>query len=130
MEVAGGMFRLNPSDLRRQLKRLGLKNVDIETPEASEVVIRLADGREIVAEAPEVMIVKLPQGAAMIQVVAQNLEERNVESAQALTVSEEDVRLVAEQAGVSLEEARNALIEAGGDIAAAIILLEERKKAS
>jgi len=39
-------------------------------------------------------------------------------------VSEEDVRLVAEQAGVSLEEARRALEEAGGDIAEAILRLQ------
>ncbi len=126
------MFRLNPSELKRQLRRLGIKNVDIETPDTVEVIIRLEDGRELVAEAPEVMIVRLPQGAAMIQVVTQSLEEREPSTAgeAGATVSEEDARLVAEQTGVSLEEARRALEETGGDIAAAILLIEERRQAS
>jgi len=42
-------------------------------------------------------------------------------------VTEEDVKLVAEQAGVSLEEAQRALEETGGDLAQAIILLQARK---
>jgi len=36
------------------------------------------------------------------------------------------VRFVAEKAGVSLEEARRALEESGGDIAAAILRLTEK----
>jgi len=37
---------------------------------------------------------------------------------------EEDVRLVADQTGKSLEEARKALEESGGDLAKAILLLQ------
>jgi nascent polypeptide-associated complex subunit alpha len=39
-------------------------------------------------------------------------------------VSEEDARLVADQTGKSLEEAKNALIECDGDLAKAILLLQ------
>ena len=42
-------------------------------------------------------------------------------------ISEEDIRLVAEQAGVTIEEARKALEEAGGDIAAEILRLQETR---
>ncbi len=126
------MFRLNPNELKKQLKKLGLTNVEVKMLEAEEIVIRLADGRELVAAAPQVMLMQVPGGAAMLQVVAESLEERQPDrsSGGEAQVSEEDVRFVAEQAGVSLEEAREALREAGGDIAAALMLLEERKRAS
>ena len=124
------MFRLNPSDIKRQLKRLGIKNVEVDTPAVEEIIVRLEDGREIVAYTPQVMIVRVPGGAAMIQVVAETLEEREAQAGGQPEISEEDVKLVAEQAGVSMEEARQALEEASGDIAAAILLIEERKQAS
>jgi nascent polypeptide-associated complex subunit alpha len=129
MEVQA-VFSLNPSDIKRQLRRLGLKNVDVETVEAEEVIIRSEGGKELVAYSPQVVIIKMPGGTAMIQIVAQSIEERERSIEEAPSISEEDVRLVAEQTGVSLEEARKALEEAGGDIAAAILLIEERKQAS
>lgn len=123
------MFRFSPSELKRQLKRLGIK-ADIELVEASEVVVRKSDGKLLVVESPQVMLVKMQGGAVMLQVIGSRVEEVEEEAKPSTSFSEEDVRLVAEQAGVSLEEARRALEEAGGDIAAAIILLEERRKAS
>ncbi len=123
------MFRLNPAELKRQFKKLGLKNVEIEAPETEEVIIKLADGKTIVAPNPQVMIVRVPGGSAMIQVVAEQLEVIEEEASETQLI-EEDVKFVAEQAGVSIEEARRALEEAGGDIAAALMLLAERKQAS
>jgi len=41
------------------------------------------------------------------------------------TIPEEDVQLVAQQANVSLERARAALEETGGDLAQAILLLTQ-----
>lgn len=125
------MFRLNPSDLRRQLKKLGLKNVDIRNVDAEEVIIRLTDGSELVAVNPQVVVMEVPGATAMIQVVATELQRRESSSSESMQeVSQEDVEFVAQQAGVSIEEARQALIEAGGDLAAALMLLEERKKAT
>ncbi len=124
------MFRLNPAELKRQFKKLGLKNVEIEAPETEEVIIKLADGKTLVALNPQVMIVRVPGGSAMIQVVAEQLETIDEGEASETQLSEEDVKFVAEQAGVSIEEARRALEEAGGDIAAALMLLAERKQAS
>jgi len=123
------MFRTNPSELKRQLKKLGLKNVEVKNIEAEEVIIRTTDGREIVAVSPQVVIMEVPGASAMIQVVATELRERQPTIEEESEFSDDDVRLVAEQTGVSMEEAREALKEAGGDIAAAIILIEERKRA-
>jgi len=118
------------------LKKLGIKNVEIKNIDAEEVVIRTLDGREIVAPNPQVVIMEVPGTSAMIQVVATELIERTpqpeaINNVPADTgVNDEDARLVAEQTGVSLEEAREALKEANGDLAAAIMLIEERKQAS
>ncbi|MEM2794139.1 MAG: Nascent polypeptide-associated complex protein, partial [Candidatus Methanomethylicia archaeon] len=42
------------------------------------------------------------------------------------TIPDEDIRLVAYQAGVSFEEAKKALIETEGDLARAILLLKSK----
>ncbi|RUM46625.1 MAG: NagC family transcriptional regulator [Hyperthermus sp.] len=125
------MFRLNPAEVRRQFKRLGLKNVKVDVINAEEIAVRLEDGREIVLHTPQALLIRMQGNAVMLQAVSSTIEEREYGGeATGQDISEDDVRLVAEQAGVSLEEARNALKEAGGDIAAAIMLIEERRKAS
>ncbi len=120
------MFRLSVSELKKQFKRLGLK-VDVEEVKAVKIVIEDEEGRELVMESPaSVILVKLPTKDYMVQAIGK-LEVRSV-TREETAFSEDDVRLVAEQAGVSLEEARKALEETGGDIAAAILLLQERKR--
>jgi nascent polypeptide-associated complex subunit alpha len=41
-----------------------------------------------------------------------------------MEIPEEDVRLVADQTGKSMEEAKKALEETGGDLAKAILLIQ------
>ncbi len=123
------MFRLSATELRKQFRRLGLK-VDVEEVKAERIVVETVEGKRLVLEEPQTtLLVKLPGKTFMLQVVASGLTEEAEAAETGIEVSEEDVRLVAEQAGVSMEEARRALEETGGDIAAAILLLEERKKA-
>ena len=43
-----------------------------------------------------------------------------------MTIPEEDVRLVADQTGKSVEEAKRALEETEGDLAKAILLLQTK----
>ncbi len=121
-------FALSPRDLQRLLKRMGLPT-QAEEVKAERVVIELEDGKRLVAEAPQVLVLRLPTGV-FINVMASELaeEEAAEQAATSIEVSEEDVRIVAEQAGVSPEEARRALIEAKGDIAEAILRLMEKKQ--
>ena len=123
------MFRFDPKELRKQLRRLGLRDVKIEPVEAEEVIIRTAEGKELAIPSPQVLLMKMKGGAVMLQVMGQSIEEREAVQEEATQLSDEDVKFVAEQTGVSLDEARQALEEAGGDIAAAIMLIEERKRA-
>ncbi len=123
------MFRVSASELRKQFRRMGIK-ADVREVKASSIVITSAEGKEYVMESPQaVLLVQLPGGVAMIQAIG-SIEERERREEEPITISEEDVKLVAEQAGVSMDEAREALIEARGDIAEAILLLEERKAQS
>ncbi len=116
------LFGFNPRDLERTLRRMGIK---METLRAERVEILLEDGSKLVAEAPQVLLIRAKGQPPMTYVIG---ELRRVEPEEAggggeAPFTEEDVRLVAEQAGVSLEEARRALEETGGDIAEAILRL-------
>lgn len=107
-------------NLGLDLKELGI---------AEEVVIRLQD-KELKIKNPTVMSMKI-ENETVYQILGGEVEEvsptigREVE--EAYSPSEEDLMLVAAQAGVSEEEAREALVETRGDLAKAILLLKSRK---
>ncbi|MCW4036252.1 MAG: nascent polypeptide-associated complex protein, partial [Candidatus Bathyarchaeota archaeon] len=61
------------------------------------------------------------QGQRMYQIAGGSVTETAVEKE--LEIPEEDVLLVAQQAGVSMERARVALEDAEGDLARAILML-------
>ncbi len=120
------MLGMNPRDLRKAMKRLGIR---VEELEAVEVVIKLGDGSRLVFESPQViaMVAKGQPTTYYILGEPRRVEAEAEEERAGVEISEEDVALVAEQAGVSPEEARRALEETGGDIAAAIIKLQAGK---
>lgn len=105
------------------MRRMGMRMRELEC----ERVIFVLPDREIVIENPQVTLLEV-QGEKLYQVVGREVEHYKGEShTEGLEITEEDVRLVAEQANVNLEEARKALEETGGDLAQAIILLQARK---
>lgn len=116
--------------MERQMRRMG---VDFQQLEAvTEVLIRFPD-RELVLTEPQVFTMQ-GQGDNVYQIIGQAEErsltvsseaEEGVPKAVAITFSEEDVQLVANQANVSEEEAREALRAAEGNLARAIIALTE-----
>ena len=114
------MFGLNPRDMKRLMKQLGIR---LEELRPVRVVMELDDGRVMIIDEPLSGFLMRQKGQPpMIYVVGEpRFEEKREEQP---SFSEEDVMLVAEQAGVSPEEARRALEEAGGDIAAAILRLQ------
>ena len=120
-------FAVSARELQKLLKRLGIATQAQEL-KATRVVIELEDGRRLVAENPQVMMLRLG-GNILVNIMAPSFEEEKpvIEEVEKPKFTEEDVRLVAEQAGVSLEEARRALEETGGDIAEAILRLMERR---
>lgn len=111
--------RMNPREAKRMMQRMGLNMNAVEDVE--EVIIR-TDSKEIVIKEPEVSTLEV-QGQKMFQVAGGQITEKAA-GRKATTIGEEDVRLVADQTGKSLEEARKALEESGGDLAKAILLLQ------
>ena len=114
--------RINPREARRMMQKMGL---DMEQMgDVAEVVIRTG-GKELVIEQPEVSILNV-QGQKIYQITGGTVTERAAQkpTQTAPSFSEEDVRLVADQTGKSVEEAKKALEESGGDLARAILLLQ------
>lgn len=85
-------------------------------------VIMETPSRRIVIDDPEVATVTV-QGQTVYQVGGGSVREESVGEQS----SPDDAKLVASQAGVSLEEAAEALKRSGGDLAQAIVLLKQRK---
>jgi nascent polypeptide-associated complex subunit alpha len=100
------------------VKRAGLSVEQVEGVES--VIIKFRD-KELIVKNPQVTSMKIG-GQTIFQVVGE-VEERAL-TIEEVSVSEEDVQLVASQAGVSLEEARKALKATKGDLARAILYLK------
>jgi nascent polypeptide-associated complex subunit alpha len=101
------------------LKQMGITSEEVDGVE--EVIIRTHD-EEWVIKGAAVTMMKV-QGQTMFQVVGEPRVGPRSSAPAGVAISEEDVRLVAEKAGVSEERARQALVEANGEPAEAIIRL-------
>ncbi|KON29052.1 hypothetical protein AC482_07310 [miscellaneous Crenarchaeota group-15 archaeon DG-45] len=111
------MSRIDSRRARRMMKQMGLKMDDLGDIER---VILQGRGREIVIEGPAVTVIDM-KGQRMYQVAGGKVTETAKEKE--LVIPEEDVLLVSQQAGVSMERARAALEDAEGDLARAILML-------
>ncbi len=116
---------MNSREQKRMMQRMGM-NMDT-VADVQQVIIRTAD-KDIVIDEPEVAILQV-QGQKMYQVIGGQVSEqsptqRGASAPAKPAFSEEDVQLVADQTGKSLEKAREALQEADGDLAKAILLLQ------
>lgn len=107
-------------DAMRAMQKMGMQVKEIEG--AREVIIVTAD-RRIVIEEPNVAAVTL-QGQQIYQITGGTQREEPLVKVE--TVSEEDARLVSDQAGVSIEEAKKALEATEGDLARAILQLKKK----
>jgi nascent polypeptide-associated complex subunit alpha len=106
---------IDPRAMQAAMKKMGIKQSEIE---AEEVIIRTSD-KEIVISNPSVTKIDM-MGNTSFQ-VAGDVSERSLEA----EISEADVKTVAEQSGVSEQEAREALQKSSGDLAEAIISLKK-----
>jgi len=102
--------------MRRMLDKMGLEMQDIGNIE--EVIIK-TESKELYLLKPQVIQMKGKENT-IFQVIASEIEERvrDVPS-----IREEDIILVIQQANVGREKAIQALTDAKGDIAQAIISL-------
>ena len=113
--------RVNPREAKRMMQRMGMSMDSVADVE--NVVIKTRS-KEITIEAPEVAILEM-QGQKIFQITGGKITEKAAERKPS-GIAEEDVKLVADQTGKSMEEARKALEESGGDLAKAILLLQSK----
>ncbi|NPA38526.1 MAG: nascent polypeptide-associated complex protein [Candidatus Nanohaloarchaeota archaeon] len=111
------MFSADPRQLSAMLKQLGIKLEEIDDVE--EVII-FTKNKKIIIEPQEVKKMS-GQGMVTFQVMAKNYREEIKE-----TISEEDVKLITEQTGISEEKARTLLKKHKGDLAAAIMEAQDQ----
>ncbi len=112
-----GMGRMNPRMMKKLQKQLKNSTEDID---ATEVIIRTKD-KEIYFNNPSVTSMNM-MGQQSYQIVGEP-QERGLDGGEETAIPEEDIELVASQAGVSHEKAKEALEECGGEPAEAIIKL-------
>ena len=108
---------MNPKAIAQAMKQMGIKQVDVPS---SEVIIK-SEGKDIVITNPTVVRINM-RGQDSFQITG-IVEER----AASVEISEEDVKTVSSQAGVSEDDARKALEVSDGDLAAAIMEISKGK---
>jgi nascent polypeptide-associated complex subunit alpha len=106
---------MNPRQMQQAMKKLGMKQEEIE---ATEVIIK-TPGKDLIIKNPQVSKINM-MGQESLQITGDIEEvERKLE------ISEDDIRTVAEQTGVSEEEAKAAIESTNGDLAEAILKLKQ-----
>lgn len=109
-----GMRGMDPKSMQRMMKQLGIQAEELN---AKRVVFELENGKRIVIENPAVSAMTM-QGKKTYTVMGQEKEEK-------AGIPVEDIQLVAEQTGKTMQEAKKALEKTQGDIAQAIMELKE-----
>ena len=116
------MRRVNPREAKRMMQRMGMSMDSI--PEVNQVIVKTAT-KDIIIDEPEVAMLNM-QGQKIYQVMGGRVSEKAVVVEKKLAIPDEDIQLVSGQTGKSVEEAKKALEESGGDLAKAILLLHNR----
>ena len=108
---------INPRKMQQMMKQMGIQQIEID---AVQVIIKTED-QELVFDNPQVSKVNM-MGQETYQIVGTPIV-REMDSTP--DISQEDIDAVVEQANVSEEDAREALLESEGDIASAIMKLQK-----
>jgi len=109
---------MNAKQMQQAMKRMGIQQQEID---AVAVIIRTRD-EDIIIRNPSVSKVNM-MGQETYQVAGGEEERRRIDDTP--EINEDDVKTVMEQAQVNEEEAKKALTENKGDLAAAIMSFQE-----
>lgn len=110
---------MNSRQAQQMMRKMGIQQQELD--DAEQVIIRCKD-RHIIIDSPQVSKVNM-MGQETYQVVGESREEA---LSQDIEVSDEDIETVKEQTGVSADQARDAIEEAKGDLAEAILNLSSK----
>lgn len=108
---------VNPRQLKAMMRQMGMSQDSLD---ATQVIIKTSTST-FIFDNPQVEKISM-QGQTSFQIQG---EFREVEEEVKITISQDDIEIVKEQAQVSEEKARQALENANGDIAQAILDLSE-----
>jgi len=108
---------MNPKMMKQAMKKMGIQQVEID---AQQVIIKCED-KDIVINNPSVSKINMG-GQETFQIAGQS-EEHSKETKP--EINDEDVKTVVEQTGVSEEQAKKAIEDNEGDLAAAIMSLKQ-----
>ncbi len=97
----------------RMMQRMGMQMTNID---AKRVIIEKEDGSQIIIDNPSISKISM-QGQNVFQITGKE---------KTINFNEDDIKLVMQQANVSKEEAIKALEESNGDLAEAIMKLQEQ----
>ena len=109
---------MNPRKMQQMMKRMGIRQVEIP---ATEVIIKTED-KEIIITEPSVAKVNA-MGQETFQISGQ-INERELSTKP--EINEDDIKTVMDQANVDEGKAREALENAEGDLAKAIMDLQNQ----
>ena len=107
---------MNPRKMQQMMKQLGIQQ---KTIEAKQVIIRCSD-KDLVFNSPEVSLINM-MGQDTFQIIGEYTEKPLSK------YSEEDIKLVVDETKCTKEEAEKALIKTNGDIAEAIVKIQDNK---
>ena len=110
---------MNPRKMQAMMKQMGIKQIEIP---ATEVIIKTEDNDLIITN-PQVSKVNM-MGQETYQIVGEVHEQ---ERSTTPDISEEDIKTVMEQAGVSEEVAKETLEKNQGDLAESILELKKEE---
>lgn len=110
--------KVNPREANRMMQRMGMQVSQLD--DVTKVIME-SPTRRIVIDNPEVATVTV-QGQTVYQVGGGTVREEGIGGG-----TDDDAKLVAAQAGVSIEKATEALKQSNGDLAQAIILLKMKR---
>ena len=126
------MAKFDSRNARRMMQRMGMQMQEFNG--VTRVIIQ-SPGKDIVIEQPTVTSINV-QGQKMYQITGGKVSERAPQAVvvapgampiaekPVVQVPEEDVLLVAQQAKVSMDKARETLTKCDGDLARAILMLQ------
>ncbi|MBW2968717.1 nascent polypeptide-associated complex protein [Candidatus Woesearchaeota archaeon] len=106
---------MNMKNMAKAMKRMGIQQNELEV---KQVIMKLED-KELIFENPQVSQVNM-MGQKTYQIIGEP-QERELKT----EISEDDVKVVIEQTGKTIEEAKAAIEKHKGDLAAAILELKQ-----
>ena len=109
---------VNPRQLKAMMKQMGMAQ---DTLDASQVIIKTQSGKVYVFDSPQVEKISM-QGQTSFQIQGDfQIQEEELQ----VSISQDDIETVMEQAQVDEKKAKAALEESDGDLAQAIISLSD-----